>query len=463
MSKKLDTKEPAAVPGVNLVDYGARMATLAEEMEAIHAKVRGEERDFSDDEAKRLDELRAEFDRIEADKERVDAIAARAERVAQVYRQTDPEQPAKQTVRVPAAARDASESGRHGFRAFGEFARSVIRASSKENPVVDPRLNFRAATYVNEGVGTEGGFLVPPDFRARLTELVMGEDSLLARTDQQTASGNTWTAPADEATPWGTSGIQAYWDGEGDQLTASKPAFNQLSLRLNRLTALVKVSDEMLEDAPGLESYLMSKAPAVINFKVNHALINGTGAGQPLGILKAPCLVTVAKETSQANYTVRAKNIMDMWARLYAPYRAGAVWLINQDLEAALPFMGALVTTPDGTTAAGGAGLVYMPPGGLSGAQYGTILGRPVIPTEACSSIGVLGDVILAALPQYLTVTKAGASIRTDISMHLYFDYALMAFRFIFRLAGQPWLSAPIARASGSNTLSSFVTLAARS
>jgi len=324
-------------------------------------------------------------------------------------------------------------------------------------------LNFRAATYVNEGVGTEGGFLVPPDFRARLTELVMGEDSLLARTDQQTASGNTWTAPADEATPWGTSGIQAYWDGEGDQLTASKPAFNQLSLRLNRLTALVKVSDEMLEDAPGLESYLMSKAPAVINFKVNHALINGTGAGQPLGILKAPCLVTVAKETSQANYTVRAKNIMDMWARLYAPYRAGAVWLINQDLEAALPFMGALVTTPDGTTAAGGAGLVYMPPGGLSGAQYGTILGRPVIPTEACSSIGVLGDVILAALPQYLTVTKAGASIRTDISMHLYFDYALMAFRFIFRLAGQPWLSAPIARASGSNTLSSFVTLAARS
>jgi hypothetical protein len=46
--------------------------------------------------------------------------------------------------------------------------------------------------------------------------------------------------------------------------------------------------------------------------------------------------------------------------------------------------------------------------------------------------------------------------------MHLWFDYDITAFRFIFRLAGHPWLTAPIARRNGTNTLSAFVALAAR-
>ena len=34
------------------------------------------------------------------------------------------------------------------------------------------------------------------------------------------------------------------------------------------------------------------------------AFISGTGAGQPLGILNAPALVTVSKETGQAADTI---------------------------------------------------------------------------------------------------------------------------------------------------------------
>ena len=58
-------------------------------------------------------------------------------------------------------------------------------------------------------------------------------------------------------------------------------------------------------------------------------------------------------------------------------------------------------------------------------------------------------------------MVKSGG-VRSDTSIHLWFDQNATAFRFVLRMSGQPWLSAAIARASGSNTLSHFVSLAAR-
>lgn len=46
--------------------------------------------------------------------------------------------------------------------------------------------------------------------------------------------------------------------------------------------------------------------------------------------------------------------------------------------------------------------------------------------------------------------------------MHLYFDTAHVAFRFILRVGGMPWWSAPADTLNGSSSLSPYVTLAAR-
>ena len=104
---------------------------------------------------------------------------------------------------------------------------------------------------------------------------------------------------------------------------------------------------------------------------------------------------------------------------------------------------------------------VYLPPGGLSDAPYGRLLNRPVLPMEACPTLGDVGDIILTDLSTYMTATKGGG-IRSDVSMHLYFDYDMTAYRFILRVAGQPWWKSPIAKAQGGNTLSCSVTLAER-
>lgn len=464
----------ASVAGPSIEELKARQLAIVEEMEAIHSKALAEERDLDDEERKTLDAKQVDFDRIDGDIDRIEKFNARVEKVTQRYgRVTEPdavggpqnrasEGQNKQRPTAPAVPRSELTARRWGWNTLGEFAMGVRQASAQGGRV-DPRLVQNAPTsFGSEGVGEDGGFLVPPDFRQDIAKKIMGEDSLLGRTDQQVSSSNNWSQPVDETTPWQTSGgIQAYWDGEADQLTQSKPQFQDRNLRLHRLTALVGVTEELRDDAPALDSYLRSKAPEKFSFKINNALINGTGVGQPLGIMTCPALVTVAKETSQAADTVRFENIAKMWGRLYSPYRSSAVWLINQDVEQQLMQMGSIITTPDGTTAVGGAGLVYMPPGGLSGSPYGTLLGRPVVVTEACQTVGDLGDIILASLGQYVTVTKTGG-IKVDVSMHLWFDYNMNAYRFVMRLAGAPWLSAPISRADGSNTLSSFVALAAR-
>ena len=102
-----------------------------------------------------------------------------------------------------------------------------------------------------------------------------------------------------------------------------------------------------------------------------------------------------------------------------------------------------------------------MPPGGLSVAPFGTIYGKEVVPTEACQTLGDVGDIIFVNMKQYMTVRKT-SGIRAETSVHLWFDQDMTAFRFILRVAGEPWWNSVIARANGTNTLSAYVTLAAR-
>ena len=282
---------------------------------------------------------------------------------------------------------------------------------------------------------------------------VMGEESLIARTDQMTSSSNTLTMPKDETTPWGTSGMQAYWESEGSQITQSKPKFGESTIKLNKLSALVPVTEELMEDSPALDSYLRRKVPQIFDFKIQDAIIAGTGAGTPLGILNAPCLVSVAKESGQTADTINYDNLVKMWSRMYGPCRQRAVWLINQDIEPQL-----LKLSFEGTSSSVPA---YMPANGLAGSPYATLFGRPVIPVQGCQTLGDLGDIVLADLTQYMTVTKT-AGIRSDVSMHLFFDYDMAAYRFIMRIGGQPWWANAITPKNSSNTLGCFVALAER-
>jgi len=354
----------------------------------------------------------------------------------------------------------ATDDPKAGFRNFGEFALAVKDACLPgKRP--DDRLAImaKAASGMGEAFGSDGGFLVPPEFTQRVLERVYASTNLLGMTDSYTVSGNAMTFPKSAETSrangsrWG--GVRAYWREEGDQATASKATFGRLQLNLHKLFVLIQTSDELLADTQGvaLEQYLLRVASEETNFVLGDAIINGSGVGQPQGILGAACTITVNKESGQTAATLVAQNLVNMWARLWAPCRANAVWLINQDVEGQLHSM----TVGSGSAAT----LAYLPPGGLSAKPYATLLGRPVMPVEWCPTLGTVGDVILADLRHYVTITKG--MIEANMSIHVRFDYDESSFRFIFRVDGQPWWSAALTPFKGTSTQSCFVTLQTRS
>ena len=459
-------RNDAAPTPTSIDDLKFRLLEVQEEMETIQATADGEKRDLTDPESTEIERCFAEFKKTELDIDRRERMQANSLLLAaSPGRQTEPgdltnsdgDQPqarASSAPRIAPQPRDMLDRGRCGWRNIGDFAAAVRKAALPGGLTdADPRLIQNAATtFSTEGVGEDGGFAVPPEFRTAIMEKVMGEDSLIARTDQLTSSSNTLTIPADETTPWqSTGGIQAFWGNEGGAISQSKMELTDKSIRLNKLTALVPVTSELIDDAPALDSYLRRKTPEKMDYRVTDAILNGTGSGQPLGILNGAGLVTVSKESGQVADTLVFQNINNMHSRMYSRWRTGAIWLINQDIE---PQLGSLNHPGDSSP-------VFMPPGGLSQAPFGTLMGKPIIPTEACQALGDAGDIIFVNLQQYMTVRKT-SGIRAETSIHLWFDQDITAFRFILRVAGEPWWNSVIARANGANTLSAYVTLADR-
>lgn len=348
-----------------------------------------------------------------------------------------------------------ADDAKRGFKSFGEFAVAVKKASMQgERP--DDRLLIGAAaptTFGNESSGADGGFAIPPDFSTEIWTLSMTEESLIPLTDNTETRRNAMVWPQDETTPWGTDGVRAYWASEGAAGTQTKPKLSAASLRMDKLIALVPMTDELIEDEAALMSYLPGKVADSIRWKSNEAIFTGTAAGQLMGIMNSSAAIEVAKESGQAANTLKPDNLAKMMARLMPGAYGRSVWVINNDVLPAL-FTLTLGNYP-----------IYLPSGAgvgsMQGNPYGTLLGRPIMVSQHAETFSSAGDVQLIDFKAYRTLTKAGG-IQTATSMHLFFDADVTAFRATFRLAGGPKQKAAVNPAKGSATLSPFVRLGAR-
>lgn len=364
---------------------------------------------------------------------------------------------------VPAVALDLAEEGRWGFKDYSHFLHEVRESPNIRTPSEVIRKAYasetviKAATGMGELVGSDGGFLVPPTFSNKIFERVYTENNLLAKTDQYTAGGNVMVFPrnaeSSRATGSRWGGVRAFWVQEGSAGTVSAPTFGQLRLQLNKLMCLARVTDELLKDSStSLEAYLTRVFALEIAFTANNALFRGLGAGQPLGILNAPCAVTVSKESGQTAATILSANVAKMWARRFALGPTGSyVWLINQDVLPQLYLMTLGIGTAGVTT--------FMPPGGLSGAPYSTLMGAPIMEIEFASTLGTVGDIVLVDMSQMVSITQG---MRSMTSLHVYFTTEEQAFRTSFRIDSAPWQAAALTPFQGTNTQSPIILLASR-
>lgn len=428
-----------------LKEMKARQYDLKSEGKAMLDKSEADARDFSAAEEAKFKAIETEIEALSADIIRAEAAADRRRNMEGGVAQNSA------SSRVEVGVDRASLDPRAGFQSLGEFARAVHRANPQTpNAVMDARLAsmYQAAPtgFHREG-GSNDGYMVPAEFRDRIWEIVAEQDNLMAEIDAENTSSNQVNDLTDETTPWGTTGVKAYWRSEGSQMNPSRLAANPRSVKLDELYAFVLASDELLEDAPRLNDRLSNKAGQAISWKLDESIIEGNGVGQPLGWMKSNALISVAKEAGQAADTIVAANIAKMYSRLLPASVARAHWRVNSDV---LPQLMQLVI---------GSQTIWTPPStGFKDAPGGFLLGRPIKFSEHNATLGDKGDIQLVDPKGWYGLKKDGG-IKFASSIHLYFDYGIQAFRWTVRFGGQPHLRTPLAPAKGSTTKSHFVTL----
>ena len=199
-------------------------------------------------------------------------------------------------------------------RASDEYKKALLQAM---------RTNFRQISNVlQEGIDPQGGYLVRDEYDKRLIDILTEENVMRTLGTNITTSGEhkiniAATKPA------------AAWIEEGGTLTFGDATFDQIILDAHKLHVAIKVTEELLYDnAFNLENYILTQFGKALSNAEEDAFINGTGVGQPLGILAETGGAQVGV-TSASSTKVTADEIINLVYSLKRPYRKNAVFLAN--------------------------------------------------------------------------------------------------------------------------------------
>ncbi|WP_339347494.1 phage major capsid protein [uncultured Sphingomonas sp.] len=358
---------------------------------------------------------------------------------------------------VPAQPRQQLDNG--GFRDIAEFASAVrfanpaaggsFRMDDRLARLVQPGQQAAPGNVHMEQGDAAGSFLVPAEFRQNIVNLVFNDqtDPVMDLISAEPTGSNRVIGLGDETTPWGNNGVVARWRSEGEQMQPSRLALTPRETKLGELYAFVLATEELLQDAPRVSSLLTTHAAAAIRWTTADAYMYGDGIEKPLGWMNSDALITVPKDANQTAATISASNVARMYARVIMPTQA--VWLANNDIMPSLMGM---------KTEGSNLPLWF---GNFQNAPGGQLLGRPVIFSEHSRSVGQFGDLQLVNPNGYEAFRKQ-SGVEFAESIHLYFDYNIRAYRWVFRIGGQPVLSKPVMPANGNTTKSHFVALAER-
>ena len=185
------------------------------------------------------------------------------------------------------------------------------------------RDSYEIRNALQVGTDTEGGYLVPDTFEKKLITTLEEENVIRKHAHVFTTSSGSHKIPVVS-----TRGTAAWVDEEG-QIPESDDAFGQQLIGAHKISTLIKVSEELLNDSAfDLENYFAAEFARRIGNAEEAAFLTGNGSGKPTGILAdiggAEIGVTAASETA-----ITADEIIDLFYSLKSPYRKKAIWVLN--------------------------------------------------------------------------------------------------------------------------------------
>jgi HK97 family phage major capsid protein len=352
----------------------------------------------------------------------------------------------------------------HGQRSASEARSRLEQTENRNRSMLENRANKENRAAGTGGfttdVPSDGGFFLQGETSVDLMTTGFNNSEVLSRCDARTVSDGTQFLDIigiDETSRVNGSrggGVTVYTAAELDAFTQSKTKFKKIRIEPKKLTGLYYASSEVMNNVTFLGQEMRSLFGEEFAFKCQDLVIRGTGAGEPLGILNAGCLITQAKESGQAADTIVTENILGMETKIW---REGPklVYLVNRETKPQLSTLSLAIGT-------GGVPAPLYKNEFYEGNRISTLNGLPCITIEQAAALGDAGDIILADFSQYITANRG--DINEAMSIHVNFLYDQQTFRFIYYFEGQPrWATSvtPYKGASGAK-VGPFITLAAR-
>ena len=254
----------------------------------------------------------ATYDKMEADVVALGKDIERMERQAAIDKELA-KPTAQPIMNTPNAATVDAKTG----RASDNYRKAMMSAI---------RSNFRNVSDVlQEGVDSDGGYLVPEEMDIRLIDVLTEENIMRSLGTKITTSGErkiniAATKPA------------ASWIEEGAALSFGNVTFDQIILDAYKLHVAIKVTEELLYDnAFHLERYIVEQFGKAIANAEEDAFLNGDGSHKPTGLFK-----TAQTGVTTAGNNPTADEIISLVYALKRPYRKNASFIVNDQTLAVI-------------------------------------------------------------------------------------------------------------------------------
>ena len=250
-------------------------------------------------------EAAAEYDRMEADMVALGKEIERLER--QAAHDLEMSRPTSQPITNSPQKPDHAQTGRASNEYQEDFG-LIMRG----RPMVH--------NVLSTSPDADGGYLVPTEFERRIVK-GLDEANVIRRI------AKTISTSAERKIPIAAEKSIARWTPENAPIQESTVKFDQKTIDAYKLTDLIRISIELLQDSMfNLEHYIADEFARAFGVAEEEAFCIGTGQGQPTGIFRETGGGTIGVN---AGASINTDNLIDLVYALKSPYRRNAVFLMR--------------------------------------------------------------------------------------------------------------------------------------
>ena len=342
----------------------------------------------------------AQYEKMESD------IVALGSEIDILERQSEMDKKLNAPINTP-VLNEPVHTGKQAGTRGKDYAGAFWKAMRNKN-------SYEVFDALQIGTDSEGGYLVPDDFEATLIDKLNEENIIRSLATVVTSSNG------DKKIPVVASHGTAEWIEEGAAYKESDDAFTNVILTAHKLSTIIKVSEELLNDSAfDLESYIAQEFARRLGSAEEDAFITGDGSGKPSGILGG----AETGVTAASGAALTMDEVVDLYHSLRAPYRKNAVFIANDSTIKAIR----KIKDASGQ-------YIWQP--SVQTGQPDTILNRPIYTSSYMPEIGASNKVLIFGDLKYYWISDRQGRTFQRLN-ELYAQNGQVGFRVFQRVDGK--------------------------